>query len=157
MAAHWANTLRLMKPGDFVMIQFGHNDNPPRGPLPGLGDETAERENPRTHEKETVHTWGWYLRQYIADARAKGATPILCSLVPRKTWGKDGKIARSKDTFAGWAAQVAASEKVAFVDLNDEHTHTNRDGAKVSAGIVAAALRALPENQLAAYLRPAKP
>jgi lysophospholipase L1-like esterase len=128
-----------------------------------------------------VHTWGWYLRKYIADARAKGVTPIVCSLVPRKNWAKDGKIARNKDTFAGWAQQVAASEKVAFVDLNeliaqrydtlghdevmklfpqvtpDEHTHTNRDGAKVSAGIVAEALRALPENPFAAYLHPAKP
>ena len=180
LATHWENALRLMKPGDFVTIQFGPNDNPPRGPLPGLGEETAERENPRTHEKETVHTWGWYLRKYVADARAKGATPIICSLVPRKTW-KDGKIARNKDTFAGWAQQVAASEKVAFVDLNeliaqrydtlghdevmklfpqvtpDEHTHTNRDGAKVSAEIVAIALRTLPGNPFAGFLRPANP
>lgn len=180
LAIHWENALRLMKPGDFVTIQFGHNDNPPRGPLPGIGEETAERENPQTKAKQTVHTWGWYLRHYINDARAKGVTPIVCSLVPRKTWGKDGKIARNKDTFAGWAQQVAASEKVAFIDLNeliaerydalghdetmklfpqvtpDEHTHTNRDGAKVSAGIVAEALRAIPESPLPGFLRPSK-
>lgn len=181
MATHWDDTLGLMKPGDIVMIQFGHNDNPPRGPLPGIGEETAERENPRTKEKETEHTWGWYLRKYLADIRAKGATPVICSLIPRKTWGKDGKIARSKDTFAGWAQQVAANEKVDFVDLNeliaehydaighdevmklfppvtpDEHTHTNRDGAKVNAGVVADALRALPDDPVAAYLLPKKP
>ena len=179
LATHWADVLRLMKPGDFVMIQFGHNDNPPRGPAPGIGDETVERENPRTKEKQTLHSWGWYLRKYLADARAKGVTPIICSLVPRKTW-KDDKIARSKDTFAGWAGEVAAAEHVPFVDLNeliaahydaighdevmklfpqvtpDEHTHTNRDGAKVSAGIVAAALRALPTDPAAAYLLPPK-
>ncbi len=180
MVAHWESALRLMKPGDFVTIQFGHNDNPPRGPLPGIGEETAERENSRTKEKETVHTWGWYLRKYIADARAKGATPIVCSLIPRKTWGKDGKISRNKDTFAGWAAQVAASEKVAFVDLNeliaarydalghdavmklfpdvtpDEHTHTNRAGAEFNAEVVATAVRALPDSPVVPYLRSTK-
>ncbi len=181
MTTHWENTLRLMKPGDFVMIQFGHNDGGTRGPAPGIGEETIERENSRTKEKQTLHTWGWYLRKYIADIRAKGATPIVCSLIPRKTWGKDGKIARNQDTFAGWAQQVAANEKVAFVDLNeliaqrydtlghdevmklfpqvtpDEHTHTNRDGAMVNAGIVVTALRALPENPLASFLRPSTP
>ena len=177
LVTHWENTLKLMKAGDVVMIQFGHNDNPPRGPLPGIGEETGERENPRTKEKQMLHTWGWYLRKYIADIRAKGATPIVCSLVPRKTWGKDGKIVRNPDTFAGWTQQVAATEKIGFVDLNeliaarydslghdevmklfpevtpDEHTHTNRDGAKVSAGIVAAALKSLPENPLSPFLK----
>ncbi len=181
MATHWENTLRLVKPGDFVMIQFGHNDNPPRGPLPGIGKETGERENSRTKEKETIHTWGWYLRKYIADIRAKGATPIVCSLVPRKIWDKNGKIARNKDSFAGWAQQVAASEKIAFIDLNeliatrydalghdevmklfpqvtpDEHTHTNRAGAKFSSEVVDTALRALPDTPLAVYLRPSSP
>ena len=176
LATHWENTLRLLKPGDVVMIQFGHNDNPPRGPLPGIGAETGERENPRTKEKETLHTWGWYLRQYIADARAKGATPVICSLIPRKIW-KDGKITRNKDTFAGWAAQVAAAEKTPFVDLNeliaqrydalgeekvnplfaDPHTHTSLAGARFNAEVVVAALKALPENPLAKYLRDPQP
>jgi lysophospholipase L1-like esterase len=176
MATHWENLLSLMKPGDVVMIQFGHNDNPPRGPLPGLGEETGERENPRTKEKQMMHTWGWYLRKYIADTRAKGATPIICSLIPRKTW-KDGKVVRQTDTFAGWAAAVAASEKVPFVDLNDliatryealgaekvnaffadEHTHTTLAGAQLNAEIVVGALKSLPENPLAAYMTAAKP
>jgi lysophospholipase L1-like esterase len=181
MVTHWANTLALMKPGDFVMIQFGHNDNPPRGPAPGTGEDTVERESPRTKEKQTLHSWGWYLRSYIADARAKGVTPLVCSLIPRKTWGKDGRIARNKDTFAGWAQQVAAAEKVPFLDLNeliaarydalghdevmklfpavtpDEHTHTNMAGAQFNAGVVVSALKALPDDPLAAYLRDAQP
>jgi lysophospholipase L1-like esterase len=177
MATHWGNTLKLMKAGDVVAIQFGHNDNPPRGPLPGIGDETGERENPRTKEKQTLHTWGWYLRRYIADIRAKGATPIVCSLIPRKTWDKDGKIARNHDTFAGWAQQVAVSEKVAFIDLNeliaarydalgheavmklfpdvtpDEHTHTNQAGAEFNAGVVVTALKSLSENPVSPFLK----
>ena len=120
-----------------------------------------------------MHTWGWYLRQDIAEVRARGATPIVCSLVPRKKW-KDGKIERSHDSFAGWARDVAAAEKVAFIDLNeliarrydelgtekvnalfaDEHTHTNEAGAKLNAQVVAEALRNLPGQPLQAYLKP---
>jgi hypothetical protein len=45
-----------------------------------------------------VHSYGWYLRKFIADAKARGATPIVCSPIPRKIW-KDGKIARSADSY----------------------------------------------------------
>ena len=72
----------MLKPGDVVIMQFGHNDNGARGALRGIGEETRERQNPTTNQTETVHTFGWYLRKYIADTRARGATPIVCSLDP---------------------------------------------------------------------------
>src|SRR5205823_15023768 len=85
----WDKILAAAKPGDFVLIQMGHNDGGPlddgkraRGSLPGLGDETREIDNPITKQKEVVHTYGWYLRKYVSDARAKGMTPIVCSPVP---------------------------------------------------------------------------
>ncbi len=119
---HWDRVLAMLKPGDFVMMQFGHNDNgspaTDRASIKGIGPETLDVENPTNHQHEVVLTFGGYLRKYIADTRAKGATPIVCSLVPRKTW-KDGKIARSKDSHAGWAGQVAKAEDVAFVNLNE--------------------------------------
>jgi rhamnogalacturonan acetylesterase len=202
-AGHWDSTLEMVKPGDFVVIQFGHNDGgvnlpgttpvpdqglppgatppppapgvAPRGPngrgsLPGTGDETMEVENPRTHVKETVHTFGWYLRKYALDTRAKGATPILCSLVPRKIW-LDGTIRRNTSTYRGWTEQVAAKEHVAFVDLNeiiaerydamgeaavdplfgDPHTHTTLAGAQLNSECVVAGLKALPHDPLGAY------
>lgn len=175
-SGYWERMMALVKPGDVVLIQFGHNDNGARGPLPGIGEETGERENPRTKEKALLHTWGWYLRQDIAEVRAKGATPVVCSLVPRKIW-KNGKIARNRESHAGWAQQIAAREQVGFLDLNeliaqrydalgeekvnalfaDEHTHTSRAGAELNAEVVVAALRALPDNPLAPYLRPAQP
>jgi hypothetical protein len=112
------------------------------------------------------------MRRYIADVRAKGATPIVCSLIPRKRW-ENGKIIRDTNAHAGWAAQVAAAEMVAFVDLNeniarryeelgpekvnaffaDERVHTSLAGAKLNAEIVVATLRALPVNPLAAFLK----
>ena len=110
------------------------------------------------------------MKKFIADARAKGATPIVCSLIPRKIW-KDGKIARNSEDYAGWAADVAASEKVPFVDLNniiadrydqlgpekveplfgDPHTHTSRVGAELNAECVIAGLKGLKNNPLAPY------
>jgi hypothetical protein len=90
-------------------MQFGHNDPGPlddtsraRGSLRGTGDETKEIGSPITHKHEVAHTFGWYLKQYIAGAKAKGATPIVCSLVPRKIW-KDGRIVRSSDSYQAWA------------------------------------------------------
>ena len=168
---HWANALKLLKPGDVLMLQFGTNDNGPRGPLKGIGEETEERTDAATKQSETVHTYGWYLRKYIAETRAKGATPIVCSLVPRKIW-KDGKIQRNKDSHAGWAEQVAQTEGVAFVDLNeliahrydalgqqkvdalfaDEHTHTTAAGAELSASCVVAGLKALKDDPLDVFL-----
>jgi len=168
---YWDATLALVKPGDVVMIQFGHNDNGARGPLRGTGDATEEREDPVTKQKATVRTFGAYLRKYVADLRAKGATPILCSLIPRNIW-KDGKIVRTRDSHADWTREVAASEHVAFVDLYetiasrydamgqatvnplfaDGRVHTTKDGAELNAECVVAALRALPENPLRSFL-----
>src|SRR5262245_15568407 len=100
---YWERVLAMMKPGDFVVMQFGHNDNgsptnppPGRSAIQGVGDATAEVENPTNHERETVHTFGWYIAQYVKDARAKGATPMVCSLIPRNNW-RDGKVIRAKD------------------------------------------------------------
>jgi lysophospholipase L1-like esterase len=177
---HWERALMLIKPGDWVVMQFGHNDDSPvnddkraRGTLRGTGEETEAIDNILTRKPEVVHTYGWYLRQYIREAKAAGATPVVCSPVPFKKW-KDGKIIRQgDDRYAGWARRVAAEEGVAFVDLNgliadrydalgtaaveplfaDEHTHTSRAGAELNAEVVAAALRALPGAPFAAWTK----
>ena len=171
----WAATLALVKPGDVVMIQFGHNDGGKpdeptraRASLPGVGEETMEIENPILKVHETVHTYGWYIRKIVRDAKAKGATAIVCSPIPRKTW-KDGKVERNAANYGGWARQVAAQEGVGFVDLNeiiarrydalgeaaveplfgDPHTHTSRAGAELNAECVVAGLKALKNDPVA--------
>src|SRR5580693_9332607 len=110
-----------MKAGDFVLMQFGHNDggslnqNPMRASLKGIGEETQEVQDPKTGQKETVHTYGWYMRKYIVDARAKGATPIVLSPVPRNIWTADHKVARASNDYGKWAAEAAKAEGVAFI------------------------------------------
>ena len=172
---HWQQVLDALKPGDFVLIQFGHNDGGAindatraRGSIKGIGDESQEIDNMLTHKHETVHSYGWYMREYIKDARAKDATPIICTMIPRKIW-KDGKIVRNRDDYGGWAAEIAEQEKAPLIDLNeivaerydamgpervdplfgDEHTHTSLAGAQINAEAVIAGLKALKSNPLA--------
>jgi lysophospholipase L1-like esterase len=162
---YWDKVLALLKPGDLVIMQFGHNDNGPTAPVKGIGDAAEERNG------ETVHSWGWYLRQYITDARAKGAVPIVCTLIPRNIW-VDGKITRPEGSHAEWARQVAQSERVPLLDLYeriaarydpmgeaavtslfaDKRVHTTRAGAELNASIVIEALRSLASNPTAPYL-----
>jgi lysophospholipase L1-like esterase len=174
----WDELLTMLKPGDFVVIQFGHNDSGPlddtsraRGTLPGVGSDVKEIDNPITGKHEVVHTYGWYMEKYVSDALAKGATPIVCSLIPRKIW-KDGKIVRGAASYGGWAQQVAAAKSAAFVDLNeiiarrydalgetqveplfgDPHTHTSRAGAELNAECVVAGIKALAGNPMGRFL-----
>jgi lysophospholipase L1-like esterase len=163
---YWEKVVALLKPGDIVIVQFGHNDNGPAAPLKGIGEETEQRNG------ETFHTWGWYLRKYIAETREHGAVPIVCTLIPRNTW-ENGKIARPANTHADWAREVAHQENVPLLDLYeriaerydgmgeaavtalfaDKRVHTTRSGAELNASIVAAALRALATDPAAPYLR----
>jgi arabinogalactan endo-1,4-beta-galactosidase len=175
----WDKVLSALNPGDFVLMQFGHNDGGPlddgraRASLKGSGDDSRVVTNKVSGKVETVHTYGWYLRKYITDTKAKGATPIVLSLVPRKIW-RDGKIVRASNDYGKWAADAAKLEGVAFVDLNhivacryeslgeekvsdlfaDEHTHTTEEGARLNAQSVVEGLRALEHCTLAAYLAP---
>jgi len=127
---HWGRMLTRVNAGDFVLIQFGHNDSgalnqePPgstkplraRGTIPGIGNESEEIDNVVTGQHETVYSYGWYLRKMIVDTRAKGATPILLTLTKTNHW-KDGRIPCDAETYRLWTWQTATAEKVAFLDL----------------------------------------
>ena len=172
----WPDDLRMMHRGDFLLMQFGHNDSGPlddqaraRGTLPGDGPETRDIENLITHRHETVHTYGWYLRQMIDQARAKGVTVIVCSLIPRKIW--DGNRIH-RERYVEWAREAANDEHVFFINLNeiiaekyeqigqeradalfaDPHTHTNFAGAQLNAKCVIAGLKGLKHDPLKKYL-----
>jgi len=98
-----------------VILQFGHNDSansknyPDQISVKGSGEETQEVENPSVETKQTVHTYGWYLRRYVADAQSKGATVIICSPVPRNTW-VDGKIKCGFDSYSQWGRRRRQSQ-----------------------------------------------
>ena len=174
----WDKILATLKKGDYVIMQFGHNDAGPlddtaraRGTIKGIGDESKEIYNPIAKKQELVYTYGWYMRKYIRDAKAKGATAIVCSPIPRNDW-KEGKVIRSSESYVKWASEVAEQEGAYFIDLNEivaskyeemgaenvkpffpvDHTHTNIDGAKLNAELVIKALKEMKTGKLKKYL-----
>jgi rhamnogalacturonan acetylesterase len=174
----WDKILQTLKKGDFVIMQFGHNDASPlddtaraRGTIKGIGADSTEIWNPIRKIKEVVHTYGWYMRRYVRETKEKKVIPIICSLVPRNNW-KEGKIVRSADSWALWAKQVAEQEGAYFIDLNElvaaryealgeaavklffpvDNTHTNLDGARLNAETVVGKIRKMRPGSLAKYL-----
>lgn len=176
----WDRIMATLKPGDFVMMQFGHNDAGPvndtiraRGSIKGIGNETEEIDNLITKKHEIVHSYGWYLQKYITDAQAKGAIPIVLSLVPRNDW-KNGKVVRATGNYVAWAADVAKKQGAYYIDLNErvatkydalgdsatlqttyfvnDHTHTNAAGARLNAATVMEGVTQLKDCPLNRYL-----
>ena len=135
----WEKVAAELKAGDFVLMQFGHNDGgalegpKARASLKGNGEETNKAAIEGSEKKETVQSYGWYLRKYIADAKAKGATPIVLSQIPRNMW-KDEKVSRASGDYGKWAKEAAAA------------------GAKVNAAAVAGGIKALQDFPLAGFL-----
>lgn len=175
----WDKIMATLQKGDYVIMQFGHNDAGAlddtaraRGTIKGVGEDSVEIYNPIRKMKEVVHTYGWYMRKYIREAKSKGAIPIVCSLIPRNDW-KDGKVKRSNDSYSLWAEQVAKAEGAYFINLNElvaakyeemgeeavkpffrvDHTHTNIDGAKLNAEIVIKALKDIKPGSLVNYMK----
>ena len=178
----WQKVLDAAKPGDFVLLQIGHNDGGPlddtnraRGTIRSLGGETKNIFNPITKQPETVHAYGWYLRQYIAAAHARGMTIIVCSPVPHcpKEDVKAGDVENSD--YVRYSAAVAGAEKVPFINLNqitmshyagmtpqeikekyftpDDNTHTSPAGAELNAQSVIEGLRRLTNCPLSNFVR----
>jgi hypothetical protein len=181
---YWPPVLAVLKPGDFVLMQFGHNDGGPineavlsqaarsRGTIKGVGDETQEITNIITKELEVVHSFGWYEKQFIIQARRKGATLMVCSLIPRNSW-RDGKAVRNANDYGGWAGQAAKAEQAPFIDINEiiagqydklgqekvnalfiagAGPHTSLAGARTNAVCVVAGIKGLKDNPLTVFL-----
>ena len=120
----WDKVYNALQPGDFVLIQFGHNDICPitdkkeRGVIPGTADTCHVYQMETDGRYEVVYSFGWYLRKFIDDVREKGATPILLSLTPRNEW-PTGKIERRNDTYGRWYREVISETGVDFVDIHN--------------------------------------
>lgn len=153
--------LSAMRPGDWMLLQFGHNDQ--------------KAQWPQTHA-DPVHRYPAYLRAYIAEARARGVTPVLVTSPERRTFDAAGRITSTLADHVAAMRRVAEAEGVALIDLNADsralyealgparaplafndggadRTHHNNYGAYLLARAVAERIKAqLPA--LAAYLAP---
>lgn len=176
----WDEVLKELKKGDFVLMQFGHNDGGPvndtlraRGTIKGVGEETEEIDNLITKQHEEVHSYGWYLRKMVREAKAKGATPVIVTPIPRNDW-ENGTVKRTPGSYPDWAMQVARQEGIQYIDLNKkmsekldglgeaqvtgayffatDHTHTSAKGAMMAASLVVDGIRANKKMGLKPYL-----
>ncbi len=178
----WPEVLEGVRKGDWVIIELGHNDNGPydsgraRASIPGIGKDSLVVTIKETGVKETVYTYGEYMRRFIRDVKKRGAHPILMSLTPRNAWEDADStiVTRVNETFGLWAKQVAKKEHVSFIDLNEitackfetfgkekvkymfylDRIHTSEFGARVNAASAAEGIRNYKKLALAKYLKP---
>ena len=96
-----AKVLSVMKPGDYLFIEFGHNDQKERGPRDGPWLAYTER-----------------LKLFISEVRRRGGRPVLLTSTSRRSFGASGKIENSLGDFPAAVRQVAQQENVPLIDLN---------------------------------------
>lgn len=98
----WDAVLETLKKGDYVFIQFGHNDEKVNKPAVYTNPHTAYRQN---------------LIRFVTEARAKGATPVLFSSIVRRNFNAEGTLADTHGLYPMEARLVAVDYKVPFIDL----------------------------------------
>ena len=99
----WKTVLGLLKPGDYVIVQFGHNDENKRN--------AARFTEPFGEFKQN-------LQRYVRDARAAKAVPVLATPVARRKFSADGQVRDTHGDYAEAVRQVAAEERVPLLDLD---------------------------------------
>ncbi len=170
----WSPIKSALRSGDYVFIQFGHND---------------EKSDPALHT-DPYTTYQQYLSIYINDARAKGAIPILVTPVERNSWsngvvkpthgdypaamralasskgtplidltaGSTNKYNSSGQTYTTWSIfmNLKAGQYPNYPNGNTDNTHFQQNGANIIASLVAGAIRSSSNAQLkvlAGYLK----
>ncbi|HWH76310.1 MAG TPA: rhamnogalacturonan acetylesterase, partial [Candidatus Binatus sp.] len=97
----WQAIVDKLKPGDYVFIQFGHNDQP---------KEKASYTPPADYRQNLIN--------FVNDVRAKKATPVLLTPVMRRRFDKDGNFQDSHAEYPDIVRAVAAEKKVALIDMH---------------------------------------
>jgi lysophospholipase L1-like esterase len=98
----WDAVYKVLKPGDYVFIQFGHNDAKDKDSLRYTNPHTAYRHN---------------LIRYVNETREKGATPILFSSIVRRNFNEKGVLISTHGDYTLEARLVAQELNVPFIDM----------------------------------------
>ena len=173
----WSSVMSTLKPGDFVIVEFGHNEGGRpdttkqgrRAVLKGIGNDSVVVNYPAG--SEVVHTYGWYLRKFASDAKSKGATVMIASMVAGNAF-EDGKVRRADASYGGWAKEAAKQAGAYFIDANNiiadkfermgpeivksfypyDGVHTNAAGAGINASAIIEGIKSDSTNTLNRYL-----
>ncbi|KAF8750534.1 GDSL-like Lipase/Acylhydrolase family [Rhizoctonia solani] len=149
----WTAVQNSLKSGDFVIIEFGHNDggSPSTSDRASVGGEGSDTQTVTLSDGtvETVYTWPTYVGWMIDGAKSKGATPIVSGQTPNNPYENSATIINSPPRFVGYAKNIATKKGVPYVDhfassislytklgksvtesyFPQDHTHTNDAGA----------------------------
>ena len=178
----WEPVLEAVRKGDYVFLELGHNDN---GPIDSIRARSSYRPdgklevredsisiyNKVTKAQETVYTFGGYMRRFINEVRAKGATPVLFTLTPRNDYEPDDpkRIQRKLADFTPAIFAIGKETNTPVIDLNDisatkleqygpwktnyhfylDKIHSSAYGARMNAASAAEGLLASDDPQLA--------
>lgn len=110
--------LTQIKQGDYVFMEFGHNDQKQKGPGKGA-----------------YYSFAYSIKQYIDEARAKGATPVIVTPTRRRAWDKNNKtIVNTHADYPAALMDIAKREGVAVIDLQSMtktlYEHFGYEGSK---------------------------
>jgi len=139
----WDEVYRTLRPGDYVLLQFGHNDigdidkAKERGVIACAKDSSHVYHLTSNGKNLVVYSFGWYLHKMIQDCKEKGAIPVVLSFTPRNEWheGKGETVGtfypvlekkgrmyierRSDNYITEWDKQIADENGVEFVDVHN--------------------------------------
>lgn len=174
----WDRVLAGIRKGDYLFVQFGHNDGGPlntgraRASLKGTGNESQTVIMERHGGPEKVFSFGHYLRIYIRQAKARGANVIVLSHTPGNSWEGD-KMMRNDQTYGKWSKEIAEQENVPYIDMNDilahkyeaigkeatksyfvDRVHTTFEGAILECKAAIEGLAKMKDYPLNQYVRP---
>ncbi|MEP6262217.1 MAG: rhamnogalacturonan acetylesterase [Gillisia sp.] len=99
----WDTIQQKLKPGDYVLIQFGHNDQKEDSADRYAAADTDYRSN---------------LVRYINDTRAKGAKPIIATPISRRSFDEKGVLEDTHGRYSEVVREVAREYKVSLLDLH---------------------------------------
>lgn len=167
----WEKLVAQLQKGDFVVIQFAHND--------GAKDKPDRYTTPEEYEANLI--------RMIAEVRRKGGKPILCTSVMRRKFDKDGHLVDTHGVYPVLTRKVAADLKVPCIDMQKsttewmekegveataayfhqlepgtsklfpnglkDNTHYNEKGARMAASFFAAGVKDLKIRPLYKHLR----
>lgn len=177
----WPDVRKGLKPGDWVIVELGHNDNGPfdegraRASIPGTGKDSLLVTIKETDIRETVYSYGEYmlpLHSRHQSCRCQSRTLIAHSA---QCLDSRWKTHRTKDdSFTPWIKAICKEQKVPFIDLEDitankferfgrekvnymfylDKIHTSEFGAQINAGSAAEGIASCKKLELKKYLKP---
>ncbi|WP_461790607.1 rhamnogalacturonan acetylesterase [Pedobacter sp.] len=100
----WTTALSTMKNGDYVLIQFGHNDE--------SKEKTDRYTTPEQYKENLV--------KFVNETRAKQATPILITPVSRRKFDKDANALETHKEYTPLVKEIAAKLNVPLIDLDEK-------------------------------------